>query len=277
MAFSTLAEMVQHYESGGDYTAKNPGSTASGAYQFTNSTWKSYATQAGVDTSAYPTAASAPPYLQDKVFQQAVTSNGLRDWTCPGCNPALTSYVSQNPDALALPINTTGSGLPPDGMTTAVSGGVYDIYDQNGHWVGQTTDPTLVAPGETTQPAHGGGTSPAATGTGTDAANAALAATPGAIIEEPATIGLSTGLAQATSSWISGAEAGVSNAFNKGLSAIQGAFGAMFQGITNWFVRAALIFVGVVVLALALWRLLDPDGKAAKVIVQSAGKAAVAA
>jgi transglycosylase-like protein len=244
MAFSTLAEMVQHYESGGDYTAHNPTSTASGAYQFTNPTWKSYATMAGVDTSAYPTAASAPPYLQDKVFSQAVSSNGLRDWTCPGCNPALTSYVSNNPDAMALPVNTAGAGLAPSGTATAAGG--------SSTATGTPTQAQIMSGDQSTSP---------------DTLAAAEAATPGVILEEPATVGLSTGLAGAVNSWIGSAESAVGTAFKN-------AMGAVLDTVGNLFVRAGLIIVGVVILALALWRILDPGGQKTMTLVREAGAAA---
>jgi hypothetical protein len=89
-----MAAIVKRFESGGDYTAQNPNSTASGAYQFVNPTWRSYASQIGVDTGQYPTAGSAPPEVQDQVFAQAVSKRGLGDWTCHGCNPRLSAYLS---------------------------------------------------------------------------------------------------------------------------------------------------------------------------------------
>ena len=33
MSYSSLAQLVQHFESGGDYSAQNKTTTASGAYQ----------------------------------------------------------------------------------------------------------------------------------------------------------------------------------------------------------------------------------------------------
>ncbi len=48
---------IRALESGGDYRAQAQGSTASGAYQFIDGTWDDYA--------GYPTAASAPPDIQD--------------------------------------------------------------------------------------------------------------------------------------------------------------------------------------------------------------------
>ena len=103
MAFQSLADLVKHFESGGNYTAVNPSSHAAGAYQFVPSTWRLYGSQLGVDTSQYPTAAVAPPEVQDAVFQQAVAKRGLGDWTCPGCNPALSSYIAGNPGDARLP------------------------------------------------------------------------------------------------------------------------------------------------------------------------------
>lgn len=293
--FSSLADMVRFYESGGDYNAKNPGTTASGAYQFIDSTWRGYASQIGIDTSVYPTARSAPPYLQDRVFQRAVATNGLNDWTCPGCNPALTSYVNNNPGVSALPVAPVGSGLSPGGLTDTgvsdvghVNAGLYDIFDQNGQWVGQTTDPSLVGPGETARPASGtaspaGGGGPGG-GQGGNTSNvdpnsglpldSATAAMPGMILEEPATVGLSPGLAQATSGWIKGAETAVGNAFTKALNAAEAAIGALFQNVTNYFIRAGLILLAVIIIALALWRMMDPGGKNTMAIIKTAAKAA---
>jgi hypothetical protein len=48
---------IRALESGGDYRARAAGSTASGAYQFVDATWAGY--------GGYPTAADAPPEIQD--------------------------------------------------------------------------------------------------------------------------------------------------------------------------------------------------------------------
>jgi hypothetical protein len=120
-SFSSLAALVQNFESGGDYGAQSQTSTASGAYQFINSTWLNYAGQAGIDTSAYPTAVSAPPAVQDAVFAQAVQSNGLNDWTCPGCDAPLSNYLAANPGALSLPVLSTSGPATGSGTVTGTS------------------------------------------------------------------------------------------------------------------------------------------------------------
>ena len=60
----SLLAQIAHNESGGNYTATNPSSTASGAYQFIDATWQWVSQQTGVGTQ-YASAAEAPPSVQD--------------------------------------------------------------------------------------------------------------------------------------------------------------------------------------------------------------------
>ncbi len=57
---------IRTQESGGNYGAQNPSSTASGAYQFIDSTWQSLTAKYGIGQS-YPKAKLAPPEIQDAV------------------------------------------------------------------------------------------------------------------------------------------------------------------------------------------------------------------
>lgn len=59
-----ILRTIRNRESGGNYTAKNPVSTASGAYQFINSTWQGLGGQG--------TAASASPQEQDRIARMYV-------------------------------------------------------------------------------------------------------------------------------------------------------------------------------------------------------------
>lgn len=57
---------IRTRESGGNYGAQNPSSTASGAYQFIDGTWNALTAKYGIGTT-YPKAKLAPPEIQDAV------------------------------------------------------------------------------------------------------------------------------------------------------------------------------------------------------------------
>ncbi len=69
---AVILDTIRTLESGGDYQAQAAGSTASGAYQFIDSTWASLAAQAG--HLGYPRAWQAPPAVQDAVAAEYVQS-----------------------------------------------------------------------------------------------------------------------------------------------------------------------------------------------------------
>ena len=74
---------VRRHESGGDYRAENPVSTASGAYQFLDSTWRTLSGRAG--HSGWGHAASAPAWVQDAVAVFTVESGWASAWNGTGC------------------------------------------------------------------------------------------------------------------------------------------------------------------------------------------------
>lgn len=63
-----ILETIKEKESSGDYTVQNPtpGQTASGAYGYTNGTWRSLTEKYGIGTE-YKSAKEAPPEVQDMV------------------------------------------------------------------------------------------------------------------------------------------------------------------------------------------------------------------
>lgn len=72
---------IRQAESGGDYTAKNPNSTASGAYQFLDSTWSQAAKASGVQgATQYVHAGDAPPATQDAVASYTLRTQGVAPW-----------------------------------------------------------------------------------------------------------------------------------------------------------------------------------------------------
>jgi Transglycosylase-like domain len=70
-----IPEYIVMCESGGDYGAENPTSTASGAYQILDSTWDGY--------GGYSHASDAPPSVQDERAAQIWNGGAGRDqWVC---------------------------------------------------------------------------------------------------------------------------------------------------------------------------------------------------
>lgn len=83
--------LIRQRESGGDPTASNyvakadptaraRGATASGLYGFVDSTWKEGLGMVNGDPAKYPTAASAPDWLQKQVFNAVYDKYGTAPW-----------------------------------------------------------------------------------------------------------------------------------------------------------------------------------------------------
>lgn len=73
-----ILQTIRTKEAGNNYTAINKGkgantNWATGAYQYLNSTWKVWASRYSV-ASPYPTAAQAPPHIQDFIAEMNVRS-----------------------------------------------------------------------------------------------------------------------------------------------------------------------------------------------------------
>lgn len=66
------------------YQAQNPVSTASGAYQFIDGTWRTVSARAGY--GGYAKAKYAPPHVQDAVaYHTAITMGEKSHWAGTGC------------------------------------------------------------------------------------------------------------------------------------------------------------------------------------------------
>ncbi len=65
-------EAIARCESGGDYEAENPTSTASGKYQVLDSTWDGY--------GGYERASDAPPEVQEAWAREAYARAGTAPW-----------------------------------------------------------------------------------------------------------------------------------------------------------------------------------------------------
>jgi hypothetical protein len=102
---SVILDTIRTVESDGNYQARASGSSASGAYQYTDSTWRHWADTVGIDTDRYPSAWTAPRDDQDRVAAAnataILTTNDQRveaipvAWYYPAAldNPALLDTV----------------------------------------------------------------------------------------------------------------------------------------------------------------------------------------
>lgn len=74
---------IQRHESGGDYRAQNPVSSASGAYQFVDGTWRSASRAAG--KPGWSRAKYAPWWIQDYVAAFTLNVGGQSHWDGTHC------------------------------------------------------------------------------------------------------------------------------------------------------------------------------------------------
>lgn len=247
--------------------------TASGYYQITNSTWKQGAELAGVDTAAYPTAISAPYDVQTKVASSLLDRYGMQPWS--GSNAyGLVAQIDagQNPPLVTGPVDSGAGVLTADQGSNAhlanwdATGGSdpnnFSTFDPGAFTYGggqmQTAPNTI---GGTSQQQGKDSSLPASS------AATALAGQPGILLGSLFQFGLTTGLGQAVGSWISTAETSVGNAVKNAMTAVLGE-------AENMALRAMLILVGLVLVVVALWRLMDPDGSKTREIMQGAMMAA---
>ena len=70
--FPAVLLRIRECESGGDYRAENPTSSASGAWQITRGTWNHH--------RGYPTAGSAPRWVQDEKALLLYADRGTQPW-----------------------------------------------------------------------------------------------------------------------------------------------------------------------------------------------------
>lgn len=85
-----LLNLIVSRESGGNPTAQNPGSSASGLPQFILGTWQTFGAWAGVNLTQYPTAKSAPAAVQLAVallLLREVGPNSTESWAASGPYP----------------------------------------------------------------------------------------------------------------------------------------------------------------------------------------------
>jgi hypothetical protein len=82
-AATDFLSCVRWHESRNNYSAQNPTSSASGAYQFIDGTWRTVSVRAG--HGGYSRALHAPPWVQDAVARWTVHNIGRSPWNGTGC------------------------------------------------------------------------------------------------------------------------------------------------------------------------------------------------
>jgi type IV secretion system protein VirB6 len=129
-AFAQLSpfSLIAQYESGDNPAARNPNSTASGLFGFINSTWQTDLAAIGGNVAEYPSAYLAPASLQFAVAAYDLQNNGFADWTCAGCDPALTAALAADGGPAAF--NLANLSIDPASYTELDAGGALAAYFQ---------------------------------------------------------------------------------------------------------------------------------------------------
>lgn len=98
-------------ESGGNYTIRNPGASASGAYQFIDPTWRNLTHKYGIGVE-YPSAYMAPPSIQDEVAKRQVS--GLLSQGYGPAEVAKTWYTGNPQGLMSAKAVAANNGLTAD-------------------------------------------------------------------------------------------------------------------------------------------------------------------
>lgn len=160
-AQAALLQQIAANESGGNYAATitqancdammgapNSVCTASGAYMFINSTWQSVSQQTGVPY--YPTAASAPAWVQDinaLWLLRNVGPNSTASWgaSAPGGGyPTIDLSATNGSTAASSAVSAGGDGLLANLTGDAAAQPTADILSQLQTAGIDLTDPTTL-------------------------------------------------------------------------------------------------------------------------------------
>jgi hypothetical protein len=237
----SIFDIIAGQESGGSanpLTVVNPTNTSSGhatgLFQITTGTWAQYAPIAGVTT----------PQGQASAVEQAQVASviPLNRWAPSTVAAVQAQYpgIDTSQPVGALANGNIGNVVLNDGSNVAptidVGGPAYDPSIEQGQQGSE------YAPTGTQQTTTG------AQNLGADVGYVPPAATGG-----PQALGLAPGVVSSVSGWISGIESAVGTAWKSSV-------GGVLASIENWVSRFFLVIVGVLVLLVGLWYLMDEDG-----------------
>lgn len=106
-----IADTIKQKESGNNYLAQAKGSSASGAYQFTNGTWKSLTKKYGIGTE-YSSARQAPPEIQDAIAGKYI-EDIMKDAGGDVTKVPLTWYTGNKQGKISQEAIAANNGLTP--------------------------------------------------------------------------------------------------------------------------------------------------------------------
>lgn len=232
--FELPSEAISHFESNGNVAATNPTSTASGAYQITNGTWRQFAPQTGVSLSQYPTASSAPLNVQTQVAYQIP----LARWNADSSSGSTTfEKMNSQFNGIFSPGMTLGQA---DAIANESNGGFFSVGtngypDPNETSAYQTANINNATQQQSTFGAIGNSIVSTVNNVPSDVASAVSG------IGTPILAGLQSSVENWGNSLVSGVESSVGKAF-----------GNLLTDVENWFVRGSLIFLGIILLVTML-------------------------
>lgn len=279
----TILSTIMGVESGGGYNVtqgnigdvnNRTGDLAQGYYQITGGTWRDF----GGASTGYSSAKAAPYGTQLDVAQNIPVNRwGPRtqqELRAAGYQPrqgetlgAMMARYGESPAATRAADGSTYRASmangPGDYSVGSASGGglVSENYDATITQDGQTTTtsyPASAGDGSTSGMTGAGG------GGGMGGTGGAVA---GAGYGAPLAVGIQPSLAAGIQQWIDGIAKGVWEGVWKTVS-------SSFLNIQNWFIRAFVIIVGLVVLAIGLMKVTGTDDKLIQVFTRGAAQAA---
>jgi hypothetical protein len=234
------------------------GDLAKGYFQITNATWAQFG---GLNTG-YTQANAAPYAVQLQVAQNIPVARWGPDTqtalNAAGYSPArgqtLGQLMSANSENPAATVAADGSTVSGSGST--IANGPTDTSG-TGDNSGVTPDSNPLGSSVTANPSGTSSTTASGTAQGAPIQTALQP-------EEVSQIG----------SWISGIESAFGSGLKSTLTAAETGLATYLGGVQNWFIRAGLIILGVVLLAVALVALMwDHGGKQVAVQAQTFARA----
>lgn len=217
------------------------GDPAQGYFQITGGTWAQFG---GLQTG-YTQANQAPYAVQLQVAQNIPVAR----WG-PATQNALSAagYSTSRGQTLGQLMAANGENgsetVAADGSTLSGSGAVI----ANG-------------PADTSSGLNAG---PNATGTSVTqnplGSSSAVSAVSGDQQDPPIKVALTTGTANAVQDWVNSFETSVGTAFTSAMTHALAAVGIDFSGIQNWFVRAGVILLGIVLVVAGIIALMWDHG-----------------